>query len=337
MSKFNDILDFINNKLKSHGSAQIDKPHVVDFDDVRPRYSSEELDGMHDKRFVLFPIDHLPGLTKELSNNPDCTYQTCYGDALKDSSKCPKYIPVMLKYFGKAKEYVNNEILSSRICNAMGVPTVYNTNYTDGDQEYLLSVDFLPHDERIVDIEELVYEIKDDTYFNMNYLLNDENNISNDLFDIYEVLHMNKCRSRDNSWKYDKNKYYADFVMHYLVRTYILKDMDSFPKNCCNIIDANNNMRFGPMYDCEIAFAKNVDGSDSIVSVAYIKKHYPQVFEKFCQKYNALMNRSTLRKLFADIDNKEYVKAKRKYLIDCYDNFAEVCRYADYHNENERY
>ncbi len=336
MSKFNNILDFIKNKFKSQETT-VDNPQVVEFDDVAPRNKSEVLDGMHEKSFVLFPIDHLEKLTNELRDNPDCSYQTCFGDKLKDVSNCPKYIPVMLKSFGNAKKYVYNEILASRICNEMGVPTVYNTSYTDGDKEYLLSVDFLPHGERILDMEDLVYEVKDYEYFNIEQLLSCTHNVSDDLFDIFEVLHMNKSRGRNSAWKYDKTKYYEDFIMHYLVRTYIIKDMDFFPKNCCNIVDKDNNMRFGPMYDCEIAFSLDVRGGQNIASIAYIKKHYPEIFAKFCQRYNALMDRKTLNKLFADIDNKEYVKTSKKYLQDCYNNFDNVCIYANYHNENEKY
>ena len=327
-----NAFEIIKSKLikKSNNSTV----SYLDYDDTTPKTKNQDLDGIHYKKFVRFDAEYFKDLIHELQTNPECSYQTYLGDLLLDKTYKPKYLSVMLKDIGDTNA-INNEILASRICNYMGVPTVYNKKFVENDSNYLLSVDFLQGNNTIIDLSPLLEEIKGD-----DITINDfgaiERDFSKCLFDISEVFNVNKSRAGKYRWNFDKDKYYEELAYYYLVRTYIIKDNDFFPRNLCNICDENNNIKLGPVFDCESSFFGGTKGFDSVESVAYIKQHFPESFDKFCQNYKRLMTPKGLKKVFADIDDKEYIKSKKEFLNRCYASFNGVCVYADLHNNKNR-
>lgn len=291
-----------------------------DYDETKPRYASETLDGMHTKKFIRLNSEYLSDLIDEMRNNPNCAYKTYFDNLLKEDDYVPEKISAMLKQLYD-KDSCYNEILASRICNEMGIPVAYNRYCSLNDKHYILSVDFLGKDCSIVDLNDALFEIKGDSLkYDIYEILSDDNqkSISNMLLEIIEV-HKYLCNKLYfKNINFDMHKYVNEFLSQALVRKFITSDTDFYPRNISDIIDGNNNLQMAPVFDNECAFSGSFEVHTVVSDFEYISKHYPEVFEDFWNKYDNLMSDKNFNKLFSKIDDKEYIKKNKKLIKDNY-------------------
>lgn len=323
----NNIFEY----LKRNKKSQDNTPIYCDYGDSRARNFSEYLEGMHSKKFVRFPSKYFDDMSREIIENPNCSYET-YMDELLKEGHIPEYYSVLLKNDYDNDYFVYNEVLASRICNQMGINTVYNKKITIDQKNYLASVDFLKADEKIIDMNNLIAEIHGDS-LDYNIFTCGDDKLPTQMWDLYQVIDMNKARARNNAWKFDRIKYSEDYVYFFLVRRLIINDQDFFPRNFCNIVDKDNNMRLGPVYDCELGFGKENMNKTDKENLEYIATRWPHVLQKFFKKYSQLMKTNNFDKLFDDIDDKKYVKVTKKEMKNCYKDFMKNWQKNDYLEE----
>lgn len=317
----NKIFDYLRSRKNSNDNTF----QYEHYGDTNPRDLDDFLGGMHSKQFVRVQSDYFSDLIEEIRDNPNCSYQTYLNDVLKDGYT-PKYISVLIKNVDNLRDLAYNEVLVSRICNFMQVPTVYNKCCQKDDKNYILSVDFVKSGERIVDMHELIDEVHGDSLEYNNFLYNPHVLLSNQMFDLSQVIYMNAARAYSKAWKFDRSKYFEDYVKLFLTRRFICRDDDFFPRNFCNIVDDKHNMKLGPAFDCEFSFGSKGLREEDKLNIAYVRKFYPQILQDFCQKYSQLMKKNNLNALFNDIDDQKYVKDTKNNMKEFYENFI------DYYN-----
>lgn len=321
-----NIFNYLNIKSKKE-----DAPLFIDYDETKPNFYWQELEGIHTKRFVRFDSKYFKELINEMRNNPQCSYVTYLGDNIKDDETTPKYLSVMLKNMDCDETGINNDILASRICNQMQVPTVYNKRFDNDEHQYLLSVDFLKFGERIEDMNWLLNEVKGDG-LPLNY--NDfgivpDIDLAEQMMLLFDVELMYKSRDKGNDIKFDKEKYYNDFVMLSLTEKFILGNLDFWDRNFCNIIDSDGNRKLGPMFDCESAFVHNHNSKYGKEDIMFALNRHPKVIEKFKSQYANLIEPKNLSKVFEEIKDKKYVKETKEIMINNYQNFLKAYNYAN--------
>lgn len=321
MNNFLNYLKKFNKKDAQKNFCNEESKDYEYYDEISARDYSERLVGMHEKKFVRFSSDFFGDLIENIRDSENPCYQTYMNDIIKEGYT-PKYLSVLMKYNDKNTKYIiYNEYLASKICNCMGVPTSYNQLYKKDDKLYLLSVDFLKPDERILDINDLIFEIKGD---NMNFNIYDDtyDYLSSQIFELSQVIRMNKIRGGGRyAWNFDEGKYYRDYVNMFLTRCFLLGDMDFFAGNVVNILDNENNMHLGPAFDCEFTFGKSEIDEKDKVNLIYAKNKYPTTYEKFCSNLDKMMKKDTFNALFTGIEDKEYVKNRKKEMQSLYSSF----------------
>lgn len=321
-----NIFDHLKNK-----STKDKKPIFIDYDETKPNFYWQELEGIHEKKFVRFDSKYFENLLKEARENPKCSYVTYLGDDIKSDDTTPKYLSVMLKNMNFDESGINNEVLASRICNQMQVPTVYNKRFDIGDNHYLLSVDFLKFGERIEDMSWQLNEVKGDA-LEQNYDcfgMMPNIDLTEQMMRLFDVELMYKTRDKANGIKFDKEKYYDDFVMLSLTEKFVLSNLDFWDRNFCNIIDSDGNRKLGPMFDCESAFVQNHNSKYGKEDIMFALNRCPKVMEQFKSQYATLMEPKNLNKVFEEIKDKKYVKETKEIMINNYKNFLKAYNYAN--------
>lgn len=308
-----------------------------EYDETKPRHSGEDLEGCHSKKFLRASSEYFTDLIDEVRDNPDCTYQT-YANELFKENIVPDYLSVLIKKEDDYKKAPDIEVLASRICNFMGVPTVYNRKLKKEYCDYLLSLDFLKSGERIESLFDLILETKGDD-LNYNFEIDKENNkLWMQLQSLSEVISVNKARSGSRAWKFDKNQFFDDYINMFMTRMFTIGDSDFYPRNVASIVDSKHNMRLAPVFDCEMSlsrFKQSVSTEDR-ENIRYLRSHYPELFDNFRQRYSQLMQKSNLKNVFKDIDNKEFKKEAMSTLTNYYDSFMNYCTYLDLVNNDEK-
>lgn len=327
------IFEYLLGKSRRHDYSF----NYEEYDETNPKNSDEYLEGCHTKKFLRASSEYFGNLIDEVRDNPNCTYQTYANELFKDGI-VPEYLSVLTKKEDAYKLSPDIEVLSSRICNFMGVPTVYNMKLKKEYCDYLLSVDFLKTGERIESLFDLIVETKGDD-LNYNFELDNDNNIlSMQLQSLREVISVNKARSGSHAWKFDNKQFFDDYINMFLTRAFVLGDSDFYPRNIASIVDKDNNMKLAPAYDFELSLSKykyNITSEDR-QNIKYVRSRYPKLFQQFCDKYSQLMQKSNLKKLFKDFDDKEFKQESINTLTNCYNSFMRYCTYLDLVGDDEK-
>lgn len=314
------ILDFLKKKTKYNQSGSVSQKSLFEkYDDLTPRVRSEILEGHRGKEFVRVDANFFADMIEEIKNNPMCSYVTYLNNLIKDGSLTPSYISVLKKKFDeKELNLLENEILSSKIANAMGVPTVYNAKFAINNENFLLSVDFLEYGSKIINIEDWRNELSETLDIHM-----DNSRFAKEVLEMEEIISLHNLMDKNNQWKVDKT-FRSDYLKYYLTRNIILGDTDSYPRNVCFVVDKDNNLSIGPLYDTECAFS---DASKNVYDIIFAMKYLSSSFEEFNEKYKNLISKQSLKEIFRGFD-KNFVLNRCKYMKECYNQYKEICNKA---------
>ena len=325
------ILDFLKKKNKYKQVGGVSQKSLFEkYDDITPRVSAEILEGHRGKEFVRFDANFFADMIEEIKNNPNCSYVTYINNLIKDGSLTPSYISVLKKKFDKEEFWLlGNEILSSRIANAMGVPAVYNSNFESNNEKFLLSVDFLEYGSKIINIEDWRNELSETIDIHI-----DASKFVKEVLEMEEIIGLHNLMDNNNQWKVDKT-FRSDYLKYYLTRNIIVGDTDSYPRNVCFVVDKDNHLSIGPLYDTECAF---VDASKNVYDIIFAMKYLPSAFEDFNEKYKNLISKQSLNEIFRGFD-KNFISNRCKYMKECYNQYEDLCNKAKEMLEldNEKY
>lgn len=282
------------------------KATKADIEKYSKTVGSEEIGGSLDKLFVRLNSKFLSGFLKEASK-PECYYVTHVDDLIDDfcKGKDASYFPlskvsVMLKqerykYIPDKIETLNNEVLGSRVCNAVGVPTVYNDIIKIDKDYYTMSIDFVKPSQKII---RLIGNgrVNDTSHFPEWEKLFDEQ--------LPYVL-----PAKSNKEKIIK-QLKSSFVEPFLVHNLILDDADFYPRNTCLIENTKRNtFSWAPQNDFELILGgrnKNDFDKDAEVYLTYLFYHYPVELKKFMKKVmikmckNEQLNEAKVESFFDD-------------------------------------
>ena len=314
------ILDFLKEKIKfNQKKIASSKPLFENYDDTQPRIQSEILEGRREKKFVRVDADVFSDMIDEIRNNPSCSYVTYLDELIKDEGVTPSYISVLMKHIHNDEyHFVDNEILSSRIANALGVPTVYNAKFQSDDENFLLSVDFLKFGSKIINIDDWRNELSETIG-----LHRDNSKFVSEVLEMEEIIRLHNAMAKNNQWKVDKN-FRSEYLKYYLTRNFVLGDLDGYSRNVCFVVDKDNNLSIGPQFDMEFSFGVV---SKNVYDIIFAMKYLPSAFEDFNEKYKNLISKQSLKKIFRGFD-KNFVLNRCKYMKECYNQYKEICNKA---------
>lgn len=287
------------------------------YDSVSPNYHFQEIEGMHQKSFVRFNGDRFADLYKDIATNPNCNYITYVNDLIKSTGYKPKHMSCMLKNFCDDKNGIYNEILSSRICNFFDIPTVYNQKYTMNDCNYLLSVDFLAGNSAIIDTNKYISDIFSEIEIPANIF---DSEIDEQLYAISTLLNMHK-HAGSGHWNFDEKTLISSYIKQFLIRQCVIHDTDFYPRNFCFVIDDKQNVEMGPVFDIECGFGEDPKYFSQYRNLISINRLYNDLIVDFVAKFEDFMKPQNLKTVFADIDDKDYIASKKRFLKESYKAF----------------
>lgn len=291
------------------------------------------IEGCHSKEFVRMSGDYFQDLYDELRNNPNCSYRSYMNDVIK-SGYDPKHLSVLVKLVEEHIFGAYTEVLSSRIANFMGAPTVYNKCYTDeiGDN-YVISVDFMKPEYRMVDIIKLANDFYSEITHESAYAF-DKDYVSWRSFfmGISQMFGGKLCGSDTNSTDFED-----EFFKYYFTRMHILRDADFDLHNVGLLTNDKGRIELEPMYDTEFAFC-----NDNIYTNRFLVKDMQKILK--CQplkliacadRFKELMKKGNLKKLFEGIDNPKFKKKAINDLKNSFEAFEYNYYLANQYNKME--
>lgn len=314
------ILDFLKEKIKfNQKKIASSKPLFENYDDAQPRIHSEILEGRRGKKFVRVDADFFGDMIDEIRNNPNCSYVTYLNDLIKLDGLTPSYISVLMKHIHNDEyHFVDNEILSSRIANALGVPTVYNAKFQSDDENFLLSVDFLKYGSKIINIDDWRNELSETIG-----LHRDNSKFVSEVLEMEEIIHLHNAMAKNNQWKVDKN-FRSEYLKHYLTRNFVLGDLDGYSGNVCFVVDKDNNLSIGPQFDTEFTFSAV---SKNVYDILFAMKYLPETLNEFNEKFKNIFSKPVLKGIFSGFD-KKYASKMCNFLKKCYTQYEDICNEA---------
>ena len=325
------ILDFLKEKIKfNQKKIASSRPLFQEYDDTQPRIQSEILEGRRGKKFVRVDADIFADMIDEIRNNPSCSYVTYLDELIKLDGLTPSYISVLMKHIHNDEyHFVDNEILSSRIANALGVPTVYNAKFQSDDENFLLSVDFLKYGSKIINIDDWRNELSETIG-----LHRDNSKFVSEILEMEEIIHLHNAMAKNNQWIVDKS-FRSEYLKHYLTRNFVLGDLDGYPRNVCFVVDKDNNLSIGPQFDTEFTFSPV---SKNVYDIIFAMKYLPDTFNEFNEKFRNIFSEPVLKEILCGFE-KKYASKMCKFLKKCYTQYEDICNKAKEMLEldNEKY
>lgn len=270
--------------------------------------------GHHAKRFVRLFNGYFCELFYSIKNKyPHHNYVTYLND--EDVAKYnlyPTNISVLLKQinsrgnreFIKDPKQIYNEKLVSRILNFFDCKTVYNEVLFEGEDEYVLSVDFVKPYEHYYPLDRF------DAGFSMDVF----GAINDNLFSIERTAQMFSAWIQVEFGKranYDIEKIKRDYLYTYLVRGLFLADFDFCSRNVGFLYnEKTNTFELGPTLDFEYCFISQ-KGYGLQEALMFVHKKYPDVYEKFVKHVEMFNRRNifTLKRMYVEFIGK-YIKDK---------------------------
>lgn len=262
------------------------RPPLLSFDEV-------DLKGMFKgkckKKFKRCLGWYLEDMFNEIRNNPDTNYVTCVDDVIKDPS-------VTLNEFGKTSvsviyktprnfyvDYAKNEILGSRIAEAMGIKSEY---VVPVKRNKYMAVDFLSGD----DLFETFSEFIDVKHLNA-YVFNAGDSCVRPWVECLIYSAYSKMPTKNKLHKImDIEPLLVDAMKIYFFKKYIVHDADFCVQNLGVVYSPGyKNLRIAPAYDFEQSLMPGIrteQGFGLIEDIEYLAKSFPHVLGKVVQELN---------------------------------------------------
>lgn len=242
------------------------------------------------KAFFRLNSEYCEELLKSLKIS-NSGYKTCINDYVIKEKALPNKVSTMVKEFLDIECTLNDdmavisEVLASRVLNYYGVPTPYNAVMTyekNGKTIYALaSTDFISYGEKFENILDILK-----TTINTSNLSNDINNLK------YELNRKAFAKFSSRT----KNKFLEDYAMSYIVRKYILDDIDFAPRNIGVLINNDKNNLQLINFDFEYSFmfhdevAKSLFSNERLNNFEYLYVYFPRAFKRFVEKTRNLLD-----------------------------------------------
>lgn len=312
---------------------------LKEYDDTSPKYPNQILNGIHAKKFYRCDSALFDQMFDEIRNNPNCSYKTYLNDLIKqEKDYIPERVSAMLKItsdvYSHSNDIIDNfasekEVLSSRIANFLGVPTVYNKKIRFRDSAGILSVDFLKSDEKILDFDDDINMI--------------ESELDMDRPGLFDNMNLEQTMARLNSvlfyyekmYNFDHQQILKDILTQYFVKTYVLDDRDFGYHNVGVTCDKNNCIQVLPMFDYEMTFS-NSNNNNIYEDFRYATcLDYTNILENINLKFKELIKPDNLKKLTKDLNSQFVHKAKvlLKSKQQDFDKYLDISKYMLTQNE----
>ena len=272
-----------------------------------------ELGGHAEKEFVRFyDPEHLKPFYRAIKKKGN-NYRSIYNGVIM-SGYNPQYVSVLKKTIDGSTGYRNEnaeyDVAGCRLANMFGIPTVYNFIYTERnmgeydiefvDNTHLLSVDFVEHGTRIVDLHEAMKETADADWNSFDIEM-DRNDVFSDLnlegwFKFFDHLpQMRTDVPNEVFTKENIDKIKKDFIKMYFFRKYIIDDEDLEPRNVALIYnEKQKTISLAPSHDYDFSFKGYSHTAYKIFSEAdlfFCMRQYPKELAQIIQGYGKLLKK----------------------------------------------
>ena len=250
------------------------EPAKADLYDV---HGCAGLDGHRDKMFYRIESSKFNHLIEDVTFNENCSYITHVNSVLEDGV-IPSRISALRKTINathyrqtkSAEMLLYAEVLSSRLLEYFGCPTVYNEavayNIEERQSIYeVVSVDFLEYGQEFYSFFDLACDFDD--------------NLENCVRQIRYELGTDKFSYYSQS---EKDRVVEDFVYSYFIRRNILRDVD-FGHNNCGIIEDQERGKLQYInYDFEYSMgSRRPRGKENLV---YCSREFPHIFSRIFER-----------------------------------------------------
>lgn len=275
---------------------------LIEYDFINTS-AKNNLEGHNKRRFVMLDSKYFEEYLTLIKNDSQSSSYVSYLDN-EDIKKgiYPKHLSTMLKKVAYEK-FAYNEVVAPKILNFFGVETVVNKCLMEGDDIYLLSLDFIKPYQRFFDSSD----------FDCPYFINASGDIRDALDAIDFKVDVLKKRL---TWEYasynakiDKEKLKENYIKTYLVRVLLLGDGDFNNRNYGFIYDfQKNEIMVNPNFDFEYAFAMETNEFGFYKSnLNFIRNNYASIYNEFIKNLTKFIsfNKKTDRYFYEDIINSE--------------------------------
>ena len=256
---------------------------ISDFDFVDQSSQENLLAGYAGKYCVKVDISLLRDLVKEIKTNPNSSYQTCYTNKQIREDDITTYFSAIIKEPNCLID-IESEVLGSRILNYFGIPVVYNRRIDRAiprysTEHYLISVDAIRQNERLVLLKELIpvgAGVVDINNFEQNGLKKTLDVLGEHLKNYLDAEGINYTNKDIDDFKH----YTCDSLR---IRRLLLGDIDLRNGNCGVLLDLKKKtFRPFPNFDMEMCHAFHDTLNYNAVKQIY--DYDPEGFERFIAK-----------------------------------------------------
>ena len=243
-------------------------------------------------------------------NSSGCNYVTAIDSLINSKNSTPYipvYIPVYLKHIGSMMG-VYGEVVGSRLANAFGIDTVFNTPIVRGEKKshksllsYMFakipvaSVDCVKDGEVFFSFEELGIDIP------LNMSLPEMLKLCDNLPNALQ-------RKNFNISKEDLEKVKYDFAKQWFFKVAIGGDRDFKGENIALIINKDKGVKIAPCFDMELMFQNVMFLNNQLykdeerASLEYLMSNYPDIINEQLIQYHKLKDSGELKKIMDTVD-----------------------------------
>ena len=256
---------------------------VKDFDFVDEGSKDNMLSGYSVKYCVRAHVMLLRDLVKEIRENQNSSYKTCYTRDEIVSGDFPEYFSVFMKETEDTYS-IESEVFASRILNYFGLPVAYNRRIDKGSPyygttKYVMSVDMIRKNEKLVLLSDIIpfrshIDIK---RFEIQGL--------KDTLDfVGEYLKVYLEQEGIDFTEQEIEDYKKFLAMSLLERYIFLGDTDFRNGNAGILVDLKKKrFRALPNFDMEKSFG-SLASSKRFESLKEFYDLYPEDYDKFIEK-----------------------------------------------------
>lgn len=254
----------------------------------------------------------------------DCTYQIYCRDLIEDGY-IPKYVSCLVKENGILGNL--KECIGSRLCNYMGIETVYNMMQamvvSDGEAQangfetrntHLISVDFIPNGFEFASLEHLQMNVNPEDSLEKNL------RIACTMWYYY--------MSRDLGITLTKRQidnFERDFCMQYLFRRVLCHEGDYKGKNV-GVLYSKDHKTFhlAPSFDMEFLFCDDCPTIEE--DIQFIAKRYPAEMLGFASRLKQAMEEDAFSKIIDSMPQFPLFTADMKKIKESlWQNSVQIC------------
>ncbi len=310
------IMTFVDPKTNSMRIGQ-SLEGIEEYDLVKDS-DEDKLLGRMSKRFVRAHKGYFSKYFELVQKKKGKCYIESYLDTqeIKKSGCHQQNVSALLKKikreglfdFDLETRKMSSEKVTPAILDFFGCKTVFNTGFRQGDDFYIMSLDFIKSDEFFyltepVDTRNPKFAPYTPIETTLKVLEEKINEVKQRVVDDFKVVPPSA----------DVEQIKRRYIKDYLVRYAVMGDSDFTSRNHGFVFDAiKNSVRTGPNFDFEFVFEKRL-GEESNVgdNLKYIMRNYPDIFQEVMQKVEEFIkvNPKTQKPVYAEIIS-EYVSDK---------------------------